>query len=846
VRFGFAVRLAARESRHGIRRVGVYMASITLGVAALVAIHSFRDDVARSVREQAEILLGADVRLASNRPLPDSVTRIVDSLSAAGVAVARVTTTGSMVLAPASGDVRLIQLQAVEPGYPFYGSVRTSPSGEWPIALTEGGVLVDPAVLTQLRVDLGDTLVVGRERLIIRGAVDDLPTTLGYQTAVGPRIYVSPATLASAGLLTTGSLARYQAFLRIPDPEARQALVTRYEDVFEQTRVRFSTADGQAQELSSSVEFMGEFLALVGLGALLLGGIGVASAIHVYVKERRPSVAVLRCLGARQATLFTAYLLQAAGMGLAGSAAGVVLGVLVQRVLPWALAGVLPVAVTPRISLVAVSAGLGIGVWVSVMFALVPLLEVRNVPPLQALRRDFEDATRRRDPARVGAYLGVLGTVVLLCVIEAPEVGLGLGFAGGLSVVVALLAGFGWSLTHVVRRFFPSGAPYPIRQGVSNLFRPRNQTVSLTVALGFGTFVVGTIIQIQGSLLDDLRVSFGEDRPNVLLFDIQEDQVDGVRALLPETSRGGATATPLVSSRIVAIHGRSIADLRADTASVDRPEGWASRREYRNTSRVELGPAEALVEGGWWDDPMETGGLPRVSLEEDVAESLRVGVGDRITWNVAGVEIESMVSSIRQVDWERLEPNFFAVFEPGVLDGAPQTVIMVARLEDAEERAVFQRSLVGAFPNVSALDFSRAQLAIDAVLSRVRQAIAFLGAFSAMAGMVVLMGSLSASASQRMREAALLKTLGARRGQILRILLVEYVALGTLATATGLVLAVIASAVMVPTLFQVAFHLHAGTLAAIWVSVAVLTAGVGLLGSRRVLTQPPLEVLRDR
>lgn len=855
MKLGVALRLAVRESRYGFRRVGVYMAAITLGVGALVAIQSFRNDVARSVRQEADVLMGADARFEANRPFPDSVTRIVDSLAASGVGVSRVTTTLSMVLAPKSGDVRLLQVQALEGGFPFYGEVHTDPAGAWGRHVREGVALVDPAVLTQLQISLGDTLVVGKVRVPVVATVQDMPTALGYQTAVGPRVYVSQATLRAAGLLTFGSLAHYSAYLRMPDEAARRALRTRYESVLRATRVSFRLAEDQAHRLSNSIRFLGRFLGLVGLGALLLGGIGVASAIHVYVRERRPGVAVLRCLGADQWTVFAAYLMQAAALGLVGSALGVALGVAAQRLLPLALAGVLPVPVSTRFSPTSAAAGVGIGVWVAVVFALIPLLQIKDVPPLQALRQDFEPPRRRRDLWRLGAYAMLLASVILLCVVEAPQTRIGLGFAAALLVTVALLAATAWGLTRLTRRFFPTRASYPVRQGVSNLFRPHNQTLSVTLALGFGAFVVGTVMQVQGSLLDDLTVSFGKGRPNVLLFDVQKDQVDSLRALLPASARAGLEVTPLIMSRITAIDGRTPAELRADSTipRQDRPRRWALRREYRNTYRAHLGSAESLVAGRWWDGTpapdsgraVDAGTLVPVSLEEGIAQDLKVGLGDTISWNVGGMPVESVVTSIRHVEWGRLQPNFFAIFKPGYVNDAPQTIIMLARVPDEAQRAAFQRAIVHAFPNVSALDFSRVQEAIDGVLSRVRMAVSFLALFSALAGIVVLVGALATSRLQRTREGALLKTLGARRPQVLTVLFTEYLALGTLATAAGLVLAWIASAILVPRLFQVGFHTHLVPMVVIWVAVAGLTLLVGLAGSRGVLRRPPLAVLRE-
>ena len=757
LRVGFALRLALRESRSGLRRVGVYMASIALGVAALVSIHSFRDDVSRSVQEQADVLMGANARFSDDRPLEPRVMELIDSLRAAGTGVARVTTATSMVLAPSSDAVRLLQVRAIDDGYPFYGAVTTSPPGRWGAHLEAGQVLVDPAVLTQLGVGVGDSIVVGRVRLQIAATVDDLPTDLAFQTAIGPRVHVSQETLDKSELIGFGSLARYEVFLRLPDEGERQAIRDRYSEMLRDARVSYRLAEEQARSLANGVRFLGRFLALVGLAALLLGGVGVASAINVYIREKRTSIAVLRCLGAGQGTAFLAYLIQAALLGLLGAAGGVVLGLVVQRLLPIVLADVLPVDIAARFSISSALAGLGIGIWVAVVFALIPLLQVRDVPALAALRQDFEPRRKRWDPLRMGAYAVLGASVLLLCAVEAPDVDLGFFVAGALATAAAAIAGVGWGPTRLTRRFFPSRAAYPVRQGVSNLFRPQTQTIAITLALGFGAFVIGTIVEVEANIRDDLTVSFGSGRPNVLLFDIQTDQLDGIRGLLPVGARENAEVWSIVTSRIAAINGRTPEELRSNPARDERPQAWALRREYRNTYQARLRSTESLVAGRWWDDrskdrgQVPAGDVARLSLEVEVARGLRVELGDTITWSVAGIEVPSVVTSLRNVDWNRLEPNFIAILEPGFLESAPQNMLMVARVEDPEQRATLQRDLVGAFPNVSALDFSRVREAIESVLTRVRQAVGFLGAFSALAGVLVLLGSLATSRVQRQR-----------------------------------------------------------------------------------------------
>lgn len=842
----FAIRHARRELRSSWRRLALHMSAIALGVAALVAINSFRDAVERSLAEEGKALLGADVRLEASFPLSEGeVGAALDSMRALGVDVAEVTRLASMVRAVPGGEVRLLQVRAVEPGYPFYGDVDTEPAGLWPLEPAEARALVDPAVLIQLGLEVGDTLAIGEGRFAIAGTVDDLAGDVGIQTAIGPRVYIPRARLAETGLLGLGSLVEHQAYLRAPDLAALEPTTGGDPDAFFRPRlVDYDTARERIDDFTDSLGFMARFLALVGLIALLLGGVGVGSAVNVFVRERLPSAAVLRCLGARQRTVFAAYLLETTVVALAGAAAGALLGLAVQAVLPLVLGDFLPVEVAFRPSWGAVLAGLGVGAWVGGLFALLPLLAVRGVAPLQALRAGFETTRSPRDPWRWLAYGALAATVVVLSVWQAPTTEAGLGFAGGLAGALFLLWLLALVLLRTMRRWFPARAAFVVRQGVANLFRPRNQTVAVTLALGLGVFLVTATWLVQTNLLDRLRVDRGHDRPNLLLFDIQTDQVDDVRALAESMGVGLRDVTPLVPARVQALNGVPVGALMADSAV----EPWAVRREYRNTYRDSLVETEELLAGRWFDEdvqPPGARGLPRISIEGDVAAELGVGPGDRITWDVQGRAIETEVVNVRRVDWARFAPNFFVVFEPGVLEEAPQTFIALARIPDERRRAELQRALVARFPNVSALDLARVQEAVEDVLSRVGWAVRFLGLFTVAAGLVVLVGALAATRHQRLRESALLRTLGARRGQVAAVLVSEYAAVGALAALAGAGLAAVGGWLLVTRWFELPFRLPVGGLALVWVGTALLAAGVAFLGAREVVGRTPVALLRE-
>jgi putative ABC transport system permease protein len=834
----FELLMALRESRRSRRRLTLYLSAVSLGVAALVAINSFSANVSAAVRDQARELLGADVELRSRRPFPDSIAAVLDSATAAGTPVARVTSFASMALVPRSGLTRLIEVRAVEGDFPFYGTIQTDPRDLWQSFRAGRSVLVDPALLVHLDARVGDTVHVGDGRFTIAGVVTNAPGDVALQTAIGPRLFLPAQFLSETNLLRFGSRAQYRAYLRIPDGAVVQQFLNRHNALFGRQRIRAETAAEEEEDITEALGRLARYLGLVGLVALLLGGLGVGSAVNVFVREKLDGAALLRCLGAPARSVLAIYAIQAIALGTLGAAAGVVLGVAVQMLLPGIVGDFLPVRVAVAIDWPTVAAGLAIGAGTAAVFALLPLLRLRHVPPLRALRRDFDGRTAGRPDGRWVVIGLLLGGIVLVSVWQAPNAMIGLAFAGAVLVTAGVLWAAARGLMALVRRFFPARASYVIRQGVANLFRPENQTVPVTLAIGFGVFLVATLYVVQRNLLDQFALDASPNRPNLVLFDIQVDQREGVGEILRRRGAAQSGVTPIVPARIARVNGRS----------ADSVRGWAMRREYRNTYRDTLVEGEELVSGVWFQGdprPLTPDTHPRISIEEEVAAELGVGVGDRITWNVQGVEIETQVASVRRVSWARFQPNFFVVFEPGVLERAPQTFVTLTRIDDPTRRAELQRDVVLAYPNVSALDLTLVQRALDGLLESVSLAVRFMALFSVGAGLVILIGALAASRFQRLREAVLLKTMGATGGQVRRIMLTEYVAWGSLAALVGVLLAAAAGWALVTLLFESSYRLPLLELGAVWLAVCVLTAAVGLANSGEALRGTPLGVLRS-
>jgi putative ABC transport system permease protein len=848
----FAVSMAWRESRAALGRLWLLTASVSLGVAALVAINSFTDDLRLTVRDQARNLLGADLGLSSAARFPERAEAELAKLSRDGQ-VARVVRFTAMAYTPSGTGARLVQVTASEGGYPFYGTVETSPPEAWTRRDEDRTVLVDEALLLALSARVGDTLALGDARFRIDGIVVSAPGDVAVRSAFGPRVFVSSRYLDETHLLGLGARARYEAYVKLPPGADAQRLSQRHKSTLAAERVNLRTVSDQGRDLDRSLGRLGRYLGLVALIALLLGGLGVASAAHVLVKRKLETAAVLRCLGASGGTVLAVYALQAAVLGAVGSLAGAVAGLLLQALLPGLLGDFLPVAARSQPSWTAAAAGLGVGIWTAAAFALLPLSAMRRVSPLVVLRRDYEPAAGRRDVVRWAVAIALGLTVTALAMLQARNPVVGAVFAAVVGVVLGGLTVAARALMRALRRFFPRGWPYAWRQGVANLFRPANQTTAVVLALGFGAFLLNVVLLVQHNLLRDLRPGGGAGKPNLVVFDVQPDQRGPVAQRLQAAGASPGEAAPIVPMRIQSLKGRPVAARLAEDAGrpVEPGEGnaWALRREYRSTYRDTTSSGETIVAGerwtaGSWKGRPASGEPVPVSVEQDLAKELDVAVGDEIVWDVQGLPLRTRVAALREVDWARFEPNFFVVFPEGPLDAAPQTYVTLARVDDAASRVRIQRELAEAFPNVSAIDVTQVQQAVEGIVDKVSRAIRFISLFSLATGALVLLGALATSRYQRVREAVLLKTLGATRRQVLQIACIEYFGLGLLGAVTALALSVAASWALVRFVFEARFTAPLAPLSALSLAVVGLTVAVGLSSSLDLFRRTPLAVLR--
>ena len=853
--------LAWRESRTARRRLALYMSSISFGVAALVAIDSFAENTIRSVHDQSRALMGGDVRATRNNPQPPAVDSLIDSLTKAGIASATATNFSSMALVPRTGGTRLVQVHAVAADYPFYGKIITRPATAW--NGLEGGhnVIVDPALLVSLDARLGDTLSLGLAKFAITGTLESVPGDVGITAAIGPRVYIPERYVQETGLLVFGSRAEYERLFKLPPTLQAEQFVSRFRRPLTQgTNGNVRAAGYNESRLAGAIDQLHDFLSIIGLIALLLGGIGVASGVHAFVMRKIDPVAVLRCLGATSWQVLAIYTAQAAVMGLVGALGGVVLGIGIQFMMPSVLKDFLPVDVELHLAPPAILLGLAVGVWVALLFALNPLVALRRVSPLQALRREADaDALRRsrRDPLRILVSLAIAASVLALGLSRANTVPRGLAFTAAIAIAIGVLWTSAALLSWASRRALRPSWPFPIRQGIASLYRPGNQTRSVVLSLGFGVFLMGTLYQVQHNILASLSARMGEARANVVFFDVQENQRAGIDSIIHASRTELIDETPIVPMRISSINGKSVNELLADSSrgSSGREGGgrggrqrraspWALRREFRSTFRDTLTSSEHLVAGRWFA-ANRSDSLGEVSLDRDVASEMRVKLGDTITWNVQGVQIPTVVTSLREVKWQTFSPNFFAVFSSKSLDAAPKQFAILVHGATPTDVAHLQRDVVSSYPSVSSLDLTLVQTTVTNVLGKVTMAIRFLALISLTLAVPVLFSAVAATRRERLREGVLLKTLGATRRQIVRIMLAEYALLGALGAMTGVVLSTLAGWAVLHWIFRLPFTPAVAPELIVAGAMIGLAVAIGLLTGRDVFAETPMAALRE-
>jgi putative ABC transport system permease protein len=817
----------------------LFSSSVVLGIAALVAIRSFGESMRIAIQEHAKSLVGADLVFSSRDKFSSEIEDRIQSL---GGKQAREVSFSSMVYFQKNQGTRLVQVRGLEEGFPFYGTLETDPPAAATGFRAQHGALVEESLITQFDAKIGDTIKLGQKEFPISGLLKKVPGETVVFSTIAPRIYIPYSDLETTHLIRDDSLARYRTYVETPPGVNPDQISKRLTDDFREKRVFITTVEERKKDLGRATENLEHYLSLGGLIALLLGSIGIASAVHVHAKEKVAAAAVLRCLGLSSRRTLGIYLVQGLVLGLVGACAGAALGLLVQSLLPAILGDFLPIPMTQQFVWSAVAEAMLAGFAICGAFALLPLLPLRRVPPLAAIRASVEPPRAARDPLQWLVAIALAVGVLAIAISQSQKWQHGVSFFGGLLGAFLLLAAAARIVIWIARRTVSARWPYIWRQGTANLFRPNNRTLLLTLSLGLGTFLILTLFLVQGNLVRELLPS-GADKANAALFDIQADQRDGVVAILKQQNLPVLQEAALVTMRIASVRGVSTAKLLKD----QKMPKWVLRREYRSTYRDHLVDSEETTAGKWPSSAANEGleGLIPISMEDEIARDLKVKLGDEIEFDVQGVPLRARIVHLRKVDWRRMQPNFFVVFPSGVLEDAPSFSILTTRVPNPEASANMQRAIVQKYPNVSAIDMTLILQTVESVVSKISLVIRFMALFTVFTGLTVLGAAILTGRYQRVREAVLLRTIGASRRQVGQILLVEYFLLGLVASGTAVLLATASTWGLAHFLFEAPYHFAIVPTILAVIIVCGVTMLMGFFGTRGLLSKPPLEVLRQ-
>lgn len=842
----FILRMAYRELRSSWRRLAFFFVCVAIGVAAIVALRSLTQNVRVALATEARTLLAGDVSLRTDRPWPDTVWPALDrNLEESGpalrtetvdiVSMARLADTGS-------ARTRVVELRGVQAGFPFYGRFELGSGRAYAFDLLRGeGALVAPELLTQLGLRVGDELLIGDVAFEIRDVILAEPGRSLGAFSFGPRVLVEHAAVERAGLLTFASRATRQMLLRVDEREI-EPLVERLGAELQDTFVRVGSYRRTGNRIQRNLERTESYLSLIGFVIVVLGGIGVWSVTRVFVQQRLRSVAILKCLGATSGRVLAVYVAQVALLAVSGSALGVALAMAVLASMPASLveqtASAIGLAgVSTELTGSAIAQGVAVGALVSLLFALVPLLEVRHAKPLLLLRQAAR-TTPGVDWVTVAVTAAAAGGLVLVSSWQAASLEVGLYVVAGFGAVTAVLSLIGRGLLRAVAPLQASRW-FALRHAVLNLSRPGNQTRVVLLAVGLGSFFIIGVHATQTNLLGNFALELSDDTPDMFLIDIQEDQADGVRGMLEASTGATPELIPVLRVRVIALDGRNVA---FDSPRDARRAGLG--REYTVTYRERLADNEEVIAGQFWDASPAT--VPEISIEEDLRDERGIELGDVVTFDVLGREISARVTSVRKVQWDDTRSGgFMFLFRPGSFGAAPHSyVAFLQGPAESEARARLQRDAAERYPNVSVIDGLAVINTVRRVLGYVTLAISAVGAVALFSGALILIGSVAMTKFQRVHDAAVFRVLGGDTRMLATMLALEYGVLGLLAGSVGSAGALVLTWALAEFVLGVTWFPSVQTNVLGVVVTAAAVAATGVVASLDVLRRKPLATLR--
>ncbi|WP_090223241.1 ABC transporter permease [Lutibacter maritimus] len=828
--------MAWRDGKASLSRLMLFMASIILGIAAVVSIQMFSENLKQNIKNQSKALMGADF-IIDSRQLPNKkVQAIIDSLNVAASEVNFV----SMAAFPKNEGTKLVKVRAIEGDFPFYGTLETEPINAAKQYQDLGGALVDATLMLQFNLKPGDSIKLGKLTFPINGALKSIPGSTAVFTSVAPPVLIPFRFIDDTELLQLGSRKEYQYFFVAPPTMDLELLDKTIDPILDDENADLDTHTSTSERLGRRYDNVSRFLNLAAFIALLLGCVGIASSVHIYIKEKLKNVAVLKCIGATRKQTFLIYLTQVICIGFIGGILGAGIGIVLQYAFPYFLQEFLPFDVQISITVQPLIMGVSLGILMSVLFALLPLLGTWYVSPLEVLRGTDENLVKPRK-ARLLTLAAIILFIFLFSFWLLKDALFGLAFTVGILIVFAIMAGISSFFMNLIKKYFPNNWGFTKRQSLLNLFRPNNQTMVLILAIGLGTFLISTLYFTKDILLAKTAIENSSDNANIILLDVQNAQKEAVINTVLSKGFEIIDNIPIVTMRLHQIKNELVNDIRKDTTSTMNQ--WILNHEFRVTYRDSILDSEELV-AGIWTRKIEHGEPILISISDNIAKDADLEIGDSLIFNVQGVLMKTVIGSIRKVDWGRMQLNFSIVFPTGVLENAPQFNVLTTHVPNESSSAALQQDLVKKFPNISVLDLRQVYTVIEDILSKISWIINFMAFFSILTGIIVLIGSVRNSKHQRIKESVLLRTLGAKRKQILQITALEYIYLGMLGSLVGILLSLLSSQLLAVFLFKEPFIPSLIPFLVFLPGITLLVLVIGLSNISSVLKSPPLEVLR--
>lgn len=837
--FALAARLARRELRGGLKGFRIFMACLALGVAAIAGVGSVSTALTRGLAERGQDILGGDIDV---RLLHREAS--VAELAALSEDNALSQTVEMRAMARTTETQSLVELKAVDGAYPLYGAMKLAPEMPLSDALAErGGIfgaVVEPNLVARLGLQIGDKFKVGSAEFQLRAEIVYEPDRIGDGFALGPRVMIVGEALGATKLVQPGSLVSYHYRVKRPDGALSGAAIKLYVDglqeAFPDAGWRIRDRSDSAPSLRRFVERVALFLSFVGLTALVVGGVGVANAVKSYLDGKRDVIAIFKSLGASGALIFRLYLMQVMALAMCGIAIGLAFGAAVPFLVEAVAGDLMPVPAALGLYPAPLVLAGAYGVLTAFAFAIWPLARAREVPPT-ALFRDLI-APGRQWPRAQYIVMTVASLVVLglLAIFTAERPMFALWFVAGASAVFMVLRVTGLGVMSLAERTKVRSAE--MRLALANLYRPGAATPAVMLSLGLGLTLLTTVSLIDGNLRGEIANDLPGRAPSFFFVDIQSDQVAAFEKLISSTPDVTSfERVPMLRGRIVSVKG-----VPADQVKPAPNAAWALSGDRGITYAAVKPDSARLVKGAWW--PADYQGEMLVSFDDELARGLGLDIGDMITVNVLGREIEARLANTREVDWQSMGINFVMVFSPGVLASAPHSALATVTMDEAGEVAL-ERQVVTEFPNVTSVRVKQALDQISLIMSQFSLAVRSTGLVTLLSGVLVLAGAMAAGFRARLRDAVILKVLGASRARIIGIYVREYMVLGFATAVIAAGAGTIAAYAIVVQMMQLPWHFLPETLLVTIVTATLVTIGLGLGGTWGALSAPAARALRS-